>query len=281
MLSIGPSLSIDISNGGNAMSYPLDKLPTPQLAVSVRKLIAAYSGACMRVRRDSDNTEQDIGFTGPGVLDTLSLLGFVGAGNGYVVAWYDQSGNANDMTSSIAVEQPIIVSAGVLVTVNSQPFIAFYGQSRGTSNCLALAATQATVGTITAVMSVQGSQDGFILSAEVTYFWHGFGPDLGGDLLLNAQYVSDAIQSGAAWYNGASILPDSIPWPTDLSVITLQPNSLVDTSWDNLGRDRETIHNLGGGGGYSELITWIVTIDTGDRESLEANQGEYFGVAIS
>ena len=46
-------------------------------AYSLRKLRAAYSGSAVRVRRSSDNTEQDIGFTTQGELDTASLLSFV------------------------------------------------------------------------------------------------------------------------------------------------------------------------------------------------------------
>ena len=41
-------------------------------------------GSAVRVRRSSDNSETDIGFTVNGNLDTAALLTFVGAGNGFV-----------------------------------------------------------------------------------------------------------------------------------------------------------------------------------------------------
>ena len=41
-------------------------------AYSVRKLRNAYTGSAIRVRRSSDNTEQDIGFTALGELNTTS-----------------------------------------------------------------------------------------------------------------------------------------------------------------------------------------------------------------
>lgn len=81
-------------------------------AYSTRKLRAAYSGSAIRVRRSSDSTEQDIGFSGED-LDVASMLSFVGGpgNNGYVVTWYDQSGNGNNATqSSSGAQAPIVGS---------------------------------------------------------------------------------------------------------------------------------------------------------------------------
>jgi hypothetical protein len=55
----------------------LDLFPNASVAYSLRKLRTAYSGSAIRVRRSSDNAEQNIGFVG-GDLDTQSLLDFVG-----------------------------------------------------------------------------------------------------------------------------------------------------------------------------------------------------------
>ena len=107
-------------------SYLLDTYTGSTVAYSVRKLSSAYSGSCIRVRRSSDNTEQDFGFVS-NALDTTSLLTFVGGGSGYVVTQYDQSGNTNNVTNAIAVSQPLIVVSGALVTVNGQPSIKYIG----------------------------------------------------------------------------------------------------------------------------------------------------------
>lgn len=79
-----------------------------------RKLRAAYSGNAIRVRRSSDSTEQDIGFSG-NTLDTASLLTFCGAGNGFVTTIYDQSGTGINLTQSTTANQPQIVSSGALM----------------------------------------------------------------------------------------------------------------------------------------------------------------------
>jgi hypothetical protein len=104
----------------------LDLFPNASVAYSLRKLRTAYSGSAIRVRRSSDNTEQDIGFVGNN-LDTASLLTFCGAGNGFVTTWYDQSGNARNATQTTAGNQPQIVSSGALLTVNSKTCMSFDG----------------------------------------------------------------------------------------------------------------------------------------------------------
>ena len=96
----------------------LDTYPSANMAFSMFKLRTAYSGNCLRVRRSSDNTEQDIGFVN-NYLDTASLLTFVGSNNGFVVKWYDQSGNARDLSrTTSALEQPQIIASGTLITRN-------------------------------------------------------------------------------------------------------------------------------------------------------------------
>jgi len=76
MLGFGLGLNKWRRVGGGYVGL-LDLFPNAAAAYSLRKLRAAYSGSAVRVRRSSDNTEQDIGFTTQGELDTASLLSFV------------------------------------------------------------------------------------------------------------------------------------------------------------------------------------------------------------
>jgi hypothetical protein len=118
-----------IFGGSFASAVPLllDLYPATA-AYSVRKLRTAYTGACMRVRRSSDNTEQDIGFSGND-LDTAALLSFVGSTNGFVTTWYDQQGSNNVVQTSSA-SQPRIVASGVVELENGKPSINWYGTSQ-------------------------------------------------------------------------------------------------------------------------------------------------------
>jgi hypothetical protein len=111
----------------------LDTYPNAAAAYSVRKLRATYTGNALKVRRSSDNTEQDIGFTALGNLDTSALTSFCGSGNGFVTTWYDQSGNGLNVTQTTAANQPQIVSSGSLLTTTgigaARPTFSFNGST--------------------------------------------------------------------------------------------------------------------------------------------------------
>jgi SPP1 family predicted phage head-tail adaptor len=118
----------DLTVNAPSASLLLDLYPSAAAAYSLRKLRTAYTGSAIRVRRSSDNTEQDIGFVGND-LDTTALTTFCGAGNGFVTTWYDQSGNANNATQTTQASQPQIVSSGVIVLINTKPGLSFNGSS--------------------------------------------------------------------------------------------------------------------------------------------------------
>jgi len=102
--------------GSSGASLLLDEYGTNnKLAYSVRKLRTAYTGACMRVR-NSLSFELDIGFDSSGNLDESALLTHCGAGDGFVIKWYDQSGNGGDVEQGVKTNQPQIVLSGAVLT---------------------------------------------------------------------------------------------------------------------------------------------------------------------
>lgn len=101
----------------------LDSFPNAVAAYSLRKLKSSYSGSAIKVRRSSDNTTQDIGFTANGDLDTATMKIFVGANNGFIDTWYDQSGNGRNATQATAANQPRIMLSGVIDRLNNKPTI--------------------------------------------------------------------------------------------------------------------------------------------------------------
>ena len=117
-----------ISVTTSAPSLLLDLYPSAAAAYSVRLLRTAYTGSAIRVRRSSDNTEQDIGFSG-GNLDSSALTTFCSGTNGFVTTWYDQSGNGRNGVQSTAANQPQIVSSGSVLNVNSKPSLQFDGSN--------------------------------------------------------------------------------------------------------------------------------------------------------
>lgn len=74
-------------------------------AYGLRKLRRSFAGSCMRIRRASDNAEQDIGFNGE-AMDWAAAIAFKGASTVFVKTWYDQSGNAKDASQTTTANQP-------------------------------------------------------------------------------------------------------------------------------------------------------------------------------
>lgn len=99
----------------------LDLYPSTAGAYSLRQLSSSVTNV-VRVRRSSDNAELD--FTATQVIDG-TLTSWVGANNGFVRTWYDQTGSGRHAIQATAALQPRIVNAGVLETDNGKPIIRF------------------------------------------------------------------------------------------------------------------------------------------------------------
>src|SRR6056297_2253985 len=105
----------------------LATFPNANQAWSLRYVSDSVTNVA-RVRRSSDNAEIDV--TPDYIVD--SLEDWVGAGNdGFIVTWYDQSGNGNDATQSTAANQAKIVDNGSLITdpENGKPAADFDGSN--------------------------------------------------------------------------------------------------------------------------------------------------------
>lgn len=85
---------------------------TANTAYSVRKLRTAYGGPCVRLRRSSDNAESDFGFSGND-LDVASIASWLGANTGFLVTWYDQTGNVNNASQATTTKQPVYFASGI------------------------------------------------------------------------------------------------------------------------------------------------------------------------
>lgn len=114
--------------------YPtvLDGL-TAYFAYSVaRRLSEDYTGPLLRVRRASDNTELDIGYTATNEVDKSAITAHCGASVGYVVTLYDQSGNGRHMQQPTASNQPSVYNGSSLLTSGTNARL--YAQLDGTND---------------------------------------------------------------------------------------------------------------------------------------------------
>ena len=107
----------------------LDTYTTAGAAFSLRKLRSDYSGSAIRIRRSSDNTEQDIGFNTFGEVDSVSLTAFAGTGDAFVKTWYNQVSGGNDATQTTTSQQPKIVDTGALIMSGGKVAMDFDGSN--------------------------------------------------------------------------------------------------------------------------------------------------------
>lgn len=155
-----------VSRSGLLADYP-----GAAAAYSLRLLDTDYTGDAIRVRRASDNTEQDIGFDGNGDLDTAALASFCSGTDGFVKTWYDQSGNANDASQSTTANQPKIYDGTTgVVTENGKPAIDWASDSM---------VMPASIGVDFSIAWVWRSDDAglnqLILNTQVDCYWNPSG----------------------------------------------------------------------------------------------------------
>jgi hypothetical protein len=114
--------------GGNLL---LDQYPNAAAAYSLRKLRTAYTGAAIRVRKDTTGQpEQDIFFTAIGDLDTAALKSFLNARSGFVVKLYSQGDSSTiDFEQGTQASQPRIANLGVIDRQNGKPAMIFDGSN--------------------------------------------------------------------------------------------------------------------------------------------------------
>ena len=249
-------------------------------AYSLRKLRSAYAGSAIRVRRSSDNAESDIGFSG-NALDTAALSSHVGANDGFVVTWYDQSGNSRNKTQSTAGAQPRIVASGVVEVLGSRPAVRHetgMGLTMGAGDYLTAASMSVNlvaVSTSTASANrraIQGITNNWLLGPRATLhtwfsanFNHQVSPDwdtVTGEVFTVTQGASN---TNTSWRNGNSV--------------TTAGNQT------NPGRIGTGIGGTAGTepflGLIAELVEFASVIGTSDRQALERDQGAYYGITVA
>lgn len=238
-----------------------------------------YAGSCIRVRRSSDNTEQDIGFDASGNLNLSALTTFVGANSGFVVVWYDQSGNVRNATQGTAANQPQIIDTGGLQTVQGKPSIFFSTNRRLTyTNNASQPITVSIVERTTSSVTNAHLTDGLNASTD--------------RILVSMQ------DGGYSMYAGVGIATANSAYPFSNTYILTSLFNLTQSQGyvngnlavsGNVGTFNMTSQSLGAGtsgnvsinGWISETIGFNSLLSSTDRLVLERTQGAYFGITVA
>ncbi len=256
--------------GAVAFSGLIDVLAVSAIrAYSVRKLRSAYAGSAIRIRRSSDNAEQDIGFSGED-LDTAAITTFVGANSAFLTKIYDQSGSADNLVQATTANQPRLVNAGTLDTKNTKPAPTFNTSSYVMAGTTSFTAREA----------------GLILSTtEAGATWSTFrGPFsslvTGGALLgwsAHATYLD-----GQATSFQQTINVNNTGTSNSVFGGALQQLDVIDSAgstWDGpqIGQQQNLGVARAWPGTICEVVVFSSALTAGNRTAMYSNQKAYWG----
>jgi hypothetical protein len=242
-------------------------------------LFSSHTGSAIRVRRASDNTEQDIGFNGVD-LDTAALTTFCTGTDGFVRTWYDQSASAANLTQTVSADQFKIYdsSTGVLLE-NLLPSFHRNASSSGflnSSQTFSPAVAQRTIFAVTKHDTTRAE----IVTGSSQWLMNINGPDGAGT--VNATSVFN----GSAYVNSSGV--------TGQTIRTAFFDSAGDEKvWANGGNlatgagGTNTMSTVGRVGGQSSAFRCIQrmqcvviykTDKQSDRAAIESALNDYFNV---
>jgi hypothetical protein len=222
-------------------AYFSDTFGVPYMPVSVMKLTpnAVYSGACLRVKRTSDNVEQDINFVSSSpdaLLDTAALLTFAGANTCVVCRWYFQDGSGDYLEQTTIANMPRIVNAGTLDTRNSLPAIIFDGSNDymevPSSSGLNMSPTS-----FYAVSARASTDSGFraVLSTGILAGARGYGILYSAQVFANDINIQSRYTTGTFNYTGG--YANTLNSPNLMFAVT---TNTEDNTWFNGGSNDDT-----------------------------------------
>ena len=161
----------DLVETSSGVPYILDLVPGATVAYSLRRL-SSTSTRSIRIRRDSDSAELDIGFIGY-ALDIDSINTFCKGTNGFVTTWYDQSGNGNNLLQASSTAQPQIYGPIQIFRINNLPCIYTDGSNDQLKTSNNFSYNNATMVIVAGQSSITDGYGRFIDNAFSTGFWFG------------------------------------------------------------------------------------------------------------
>jgi hypothetical protein len=284
--SAGNIAGIELNVNSNYLIYQPTDTPTSGLLATYSGAAAAYSVRqladtavmSMRVRRDSDDEEQNFGFDSNGDLDTAGIAAFCGSANGYVSRWWDQSTAGNHADQATDTSQPQIYNGSAVLTENGKPALDFIATRFMQSGNVITDENVSCIGVATAITQVQtvqalvSAQSGINVGYELIYVtpnmsWRCRTSDLDVAQSQDAQSLIFADYNGASQelaVNGANSTQSS-----------LQTFSLTDDLM--IGSRSQGAAQQPWGGTIQEVLIYN-TSQSSNRTGITTNVNTYFSI---
>ena len=289
MIGIGISPSL---LGHDLGGYPLDSYSGFQVIYSVRHLLTSYTGDLVRLRRNSDQAESDFGFDGNGDLDTAAITTWLDGANGFIVTWYDQSGNGFDAAQATAALQPQYIASGI----NSKPVFrnnpsgsldklvvpdeVFRSLSAGTLNVVC-EANAGTSGAVVGLWDNTNSEFGLFfyatLDGKIRFYFGSIDLNRSSDLFTFTDphiFVGKGTNGALChiYVDGAEVNYDS---GKQVNATTTPASFTLDGA---IGQANSVMTALDGNIDTAEMIVLASALSDADRNAIEADQSAYFNI---
>jgi hypothetical protein len=256
-------------------------------AYSVRQL-SDKAVIAMRIRRDSDDEERNIGFDSNGDLDTTAISDFCQTANGYVTRWWDQSTNGNHADQATDAIQPQIYNGTAVITKNAKPAIEFNEHwlgKTGATGISGLAQSSFFVGDAANNNSdnyfvgsgVQSTGQSRSYTSEYYMRYVGSTQNYSGFAELNVQRLHAIVCPGTIsnisaydWYRDGTLLT-----PTTSS--TTAVNSISGTTNIGIGNSADLAAGNLFNGNIQEAIIWN-SDQSSNRTGIETDINSYFSI---
>jgi hypothetical protein len=206
-------------------------------------------------------------------------------GDGFVTTWYDQSGNGRNATQTTAGLQPQIVSNGAIVTQNGRPMPRFNGSNTffsGVSLPLSQLTLSSVLNDVTQAPTVRYS-----IGTGSGTPGRGIFSSFTGSPNASLGYIPDAgvpvVQTGFFPTIGQSYV---VSLTTTATESNIRANGGNNATGGRITLNQLFIGQRGDSQWYydgynSETIVFPSAFSTANRQTLERNQGQYYGIAVA
>ncbi len=264
-------LALRVALGGGDFAY--DAIPNIAAAYGMRRLRSAYTGNLLRLRRASDNTEQDFGYVANGDLDAAAIATFLAATSGFVVTWYDQSGNARNATQSTAANQPLYVASGQ----NSKPIARFDGTNDNLDHGLSLGS-----GVLSSSFAVVKRNGGTANYQLILYANQALLTARGDSQVFWGCHFGTRIDSSVSLDGAWKVIASVVRAPADIDLVT---NGVVENKTNGSGYTLTGAQKIGSSAGaqfaaidLAELVVCQGAVSAAQRAAAQLAANAYWGV---
>jgi len=264
---------------------PPSPAPPPALATAIyepfagisahyalHRVRADYLGPLVRIHRDSDGREMDVGAQADGSLDGRAAAAFCGSSLGSVARWYDQGPAHADFCQPLPTGQPHIYDHGMLITCNRRPTMHFKRPDRWMD-----AAAKVGIGTMLVVLTCDEKERFAEFQTVLASAAQGDHAFLRG---ASGQPILDAMNHRVKTMHIDGALGVAFPPFAKLKVVDAELSQPAESETLRLGNDEGWVKLRGWNGAISEVVIFPQALPSDRLRAAEEALARHFSITL-